>query len=175
MEREFDGITIECVEGNIVEQTDIEAVVNAANAKLLPGGGVAGAIHSAAGPELKEECADLAPIEVGEAVITGAYNLPNSYVIHALGPVYGKDTPEHILLAKAYKNSLKIAEREGIKSIAFPAISTGAFSYPIRDAAEVALVSVIDFVFKLDSLERIRFVLYDRDDLQIFKEVLSRY
>ncbi|MFW5832232.1 MAG: macro domain-containing protein, partial [Prolixibacteraceae bacterium] len=103
------GITVEMVQGDITQQKDIEAVVNAANAKLLRGGGVAGAIHRTAGPELEKESKKLAPIKPGEAVITGAYNLPNKKVIHCLGPVYGQDKPEDKLLANCYRNALKIA------------------------------------------------------------------
>ncbi|MGK7368954.1 MAG: macro domain-containing protein, partial [Candidatus Halalkalibacterium sp. M3_1C_030] len=133
------GITLEIKRGDIASQDDIEAVVNAANAELRTGGGVAGAIHRAAGPGLTEETRPLAPISPGEAVITGGHNLPNNYVIHCLGPVYGRDKPEEELLANCYKNALQLAEDEGIESVAFPAISTGAFGYPTEAAARVAL------------------------------------
>ncbi|MFO7296348.1 MAG: macro domain-containing protein, partial [Clostridia bacterium] len=125
MEKVIHGVKIECVQGDITKQEGFDAIVNAANAQLMPGGGVAGAIHRAAGPGLAEECKPLAPIKPGQAVITGGHNLPNRYVIHCLGPVYGVDQPSDKLLADCYRNALKLAEQHGITSIAFPAISTG--------------------------------------------------
>ena len=144
MQRVVSGVTVECVQGDITAQAGFDAVVNAANAQLKRGGGVAGAIHRAAGPGLEEECRPLAPIKPGQAVITGAHKLPNRYVIHCLGPVYGVDEPSDELLADCYRNALKLAERHGISSIAFPAISTGAFGYPMKEAAEVALRTVLE-------------------------------
>jgi O-acetyl-ADP-ribose deacetylase (regulator of RNase III) len=129
------GVTVECVRGDITSQEDVTAIVNAANAELRSGGGVAGAIHRAAGPELAQEARPLAPIKPGEAVITGGHDLPNRYVIHTLGPVYGRDRPEAELLAGSYRNSLALAEEKGIDSVAFPAISTGVFGYPVEQAA----------------------------------------
>ncbi len=125
------GTTIECVQGDIAAQPDLDAVVNAANAELRPGGGVAGALHRAAGPGLDEECRPLAPIAPGQAVITGAHNLPNRHVIHCLGPIYGQDEPADVLLAQCYRNALLLAEHEALTSIGFPALSTGAFGYPM--------------------------------------------
>src|ERR671929_2297721 len=132
MRRTFGAVTVECVLGDITSQDDVDAVVNAANARLEPGGGVAGAIHRAAGPGLAQEAVPLGPIEPGEAVITGAYELPNRYVIHTLGPVYGQDRPEAELLARCYRNSLALADDNSIESIAFPAVSTGIFGYPLE-------------------------------------------
>ncbi|HZH71122.1 MAG TPA: macro domain-containing protein, partial [Mariniphaga sp.] len=106
MKKQLGSLRLEAVQGDITQQSDITAVVNAANAQLGPGGGVAGAIHKAAGSELATECKKLAPIRPGEAVISGAYNLPNKYIIHALGPVYGMDKPENILLADCYRNAI---------------------------------------------------------------------
>jgi O-acetyl-ADP-ribose deacetylase (regulator of RNase III) len=165
--------TIECVRGDITSQEDVAAVVNAANAELMPGGGVAGAIHRAAGPGLAEECRPLAPIRPGEAVITGAHDLPNRYVIHALGPIYGSDRPEAELLANCYRNSLALAEERGIDSVAFPALSTGAFGYPVEEAAGVALRTVIQEARDLKSVRLIRFVLYGERDLEAHERVLS--
>jgi len=168
------GVTIECIEGDIASQTGITAVVNAANAQLRMGGGVAGAIHRAAGPGLEEECRPLAPIKPGEAVITGGHNLPNRYVIHCLGPIYGMDKPEDGLLAKCYRNALQLAEQHKIESIAFPAISTGAFGYPVEDAADVAFRTIEEMIPKLKYIKRIRFVLYSARDLEIHEKTLSR-
>lgn len=174
MEKTFLDIILECVKGDIASQAGITAVVNAANAQLKPGGGVAGAIHKGAGKKLYEECRPLAPIKPGEAVITGGHNLPNRFVIHCLGPVYGVDKPEDELLAKCYRNVLKLAEQYKIDSIAFPAISTGAFGYPVRKAAEVAFRAIIETISGLKNVKRIRFVLYDDRDLSIHKETLSQ-
>lgn len=132
-----DDVTIECLQGDIARQPDVEAIVNAANAQLRIGGGVAGAIHRAAGPGLEEECRPFAPIQPGEAVITGGHELPNRHVIHCLGPVYGVDKPADWLLASCYRNALQLAEQHGIRSLAFPAISTGAFGYPIEPTAHI--------------------------------------
>lgn len=156
---ELDGVTIELVAGDIVQQRDIAAIVNAANAQLLPGGGVAGAIHRAAGPGLAEECRPLAPISPGEAVISGGHRLPNPYVIHCLGPVYGMDRPEGELLASCYRNALELADRHGLSSVAFPAISTGVFGYPLELAAEIALGAVLAALPELQSVRAVRFVL----------------
>ncbi|MFO7744300.1 MAG: macro domain-containing protein [Psychroflexus sp.] len=174
MVRAISGVKIECLKGDIAAQNDILAVVNAANAQLKTGGGVAGAIHRAAGPGLYDECRSLAPINPGEAVITGAYRLPNEYVIHCLGPVYGRDQPEDELLADCYRNALKISEEKGIKSIAFPALSTGAFGYPSKDAAKVAFKTILELLSELKAVNKIRFVLYDEKDLEIHEDILSK-
>ncbi|MFP4249287.1 MAG: macro domain-containing protein [Armatimonadota bacterium] len=168
------GTTIECVQGDIASQPEMEAVVNAANAELRIGGGVAGVLHLAAGPGLEEECRPLAPIQPGEAVITGAHDLPNDYVIHCLGPVYGADRPEDELLAQCYRNALRLAEEHGIESIAFPAISTGTFGYPVNEAAEVALRTVVETVSEPGSVKAVRFVLYGGRDLKIHEDALDR-
>src|SRR6056297_2930901 len=138
MKKEISGITVECLIGDIASQDDMNAVVNAANAQLRIGGGVAGALHRAAGPGLEEECRPLAPIKPGEAVITGAHNLPNRFVIHCLGPIYGIDEPAEELLTACYRNAFQLAEKHRLTSISFPAISTGAFGYPMEVAARVA-------------------------------------
>ena len=175
MKRTFGAVTVECARGDITSQDDIEAVVNAANAQLGPGGGVAGAIHRAAGPGLAEEARPLGPIEPGEAVITGAHGLPNRHVIHTLGPVYGQDRPEAELLAGCYRNSLALAEENGIESIAFPAISTGIFGYPVEAAARVALGAVRDEADSLDIVRLVRFVLHSASDLETHEKVLSEF
>lgn len=167
------GVEIECVRGNIASQNGFDAVVNAANAELMPGGGVAGAIHRAAGSGLAEECGPLAPIKPGEAVITGGHRLPNPFVIHCLGPVYGVDKPEDDLLAACYANALKLAEEKKIKSIAFPAISTGAFGYPVEDAAGIAFGAIAKIAPSLKSVKKIRFVLHGGRNFEIHAKALS--
>jgi len=169
-EFEFGDLKLEFVQGNIVNQNDLAAVVNAANAQLRIGGGVAGAVHRAAGPELEKACRSLAPINPGEAVITEAFEMNNDYIIHTLGPVYGVDHPEAEILADCYKNSLKLADENGITSIGFPSISTGAFSYPVKEAAEVCLKTLKDFIPGLKNIKLIRFVLFSRSDYEIYSK-----
>lgn len=166
------GVRLELTTGDITKQHDFDAIVNAANAQLRTGGGVAGAIHRAAGPGLEEETAPLAPIEPGDAVITSGHELPNPHVIHCLGPVYGRDEPSEELLASCYREALRLAEQEGLASIALPALSTGAFGYPMDDAARVALATVLEEMSGLESVERIRFVLYDDDALDAHRAAL---
>jgi len=161
------------VRGDISNQPDVDAVVNAANAELKIGGGVAGAIHRIAGPELYEECKPLAPIHPGEAVITGAYNLPNDYVIHCLGPVYGRDQPEDRLLADCYLNALRLAEENKISSIAFPSISTGAFGYPFKKATKIAFDTILKETDGLKHLQKIKFVLHGEQDFIVYTEFLK--
>lgn len=170
---ETSGVIVECVQGDITGQADCDAVVNAANAELRPGGGVAGAIHAAAGAGLYEECRPLAPIETGEAVITGGHGLPNPYVIHTLGPVYRAEENPAELLALAYKNSLRLADEHGLHSVAFPSLSTGAFGYPPGEAAEVALATVLQEADRLSSVKRIRFVLHDAEALGVHADILA--
>ena len=168
------GVKVEVVQGDITAQEDVEAIVNAANARLESGGGVAGAIHAAAGPGLAEEARPIAPIGPGEAVVTSGHNLPNRYVIHALGPVYGQDHPEAELLADCYRNSLRLAEEHGISSVAFPAISTGVFGYPKEEAAEIALRVVIEETEGLRSVRLVRFVLFGEEDRRVYEDALAR-
>ncbi len=167
------GVTIELTVGDIAAQDGFDAVVNAANAQLRSGAGVAGALHRAAGPELAREGAALAPIRPGQAVITGGYALPNRHVIHCLGPVYGRDVPSDRLLASCYSEALRLAEEHGLESIAFPAISTGVFGYPIDEAARVALRTVLDAAPGLRSVRRVRFVLYDDRALAVHEAALE--
>jgi O-acetyl-ADP-ribose deacetylase len=173
MRRTVHGVTIECVRGDITSQEDVAAIVNAANAQLQSGGGVAGAIHRAAGPGLEREARPHAPISPGEAVITGGHNLPNRYVIHTLGPVYGQDRPEDELLADCYRNSLALAEENELDSIAFPAISTGVFGYPVEEAAEVALRTVVEEAERLEHVRLLRFVLFGEKDHEVHEKVLA--
>lgn len=174
IEVELADVTIKFVVGDIAQQADVDAVVNAANADLLPGGGVAGAIHRAAGPGLTEECRPLAPISPGDAVVTGAHRLPNSHVVHCLGPVYGRDRPETELLAACYRHALERCEQYGLRSVAFPAIATGAFGYPTQQAAEIALGTVLATLERLASVRVVRFVLADDRSLRLHEEVVER-
>lgn len=171
--RKIHGITVECASGDIADQPGFDAVVNAANAELRPGGGVAGALHRRAGPGLEREGAKLAPIRPGEAVITRAFNLPNRYVIHCLGPVYGRDDPSDTLLASCYRQVFHCAEINGLESVAFPAISTGAFGYPLEAATKVAMVTVLNELPRLKSVRYIRFVLYDAEAYDIHAKMLQ--
>lgn len=161
------GILIECVQGDIADQPGFDAVVNAANAQLAPGGGVAGALHRVAGPGLYEACRPFAPIEVGQALTTPAFGLPNRWVIHALGPVYAFEEDPGAKLALAYRSVMREAEEAGVISLALPALSTGAFGYPKREAAEVAVSTLDELLPRLQSVRHIRFVLYTEEDLQV--------
>lgn len=173
MQIKINQCTLEAIQGDIVHQPDMEAIVNAANAQLRTGGGVAGAIHNAAGSDLEKECQSFAPIKPGEAVITQAYRLPNRYVIHCLGPVYGIDKPEDELLANCYRNVIRLAENKQIHSVAFPAISTGIFGYPIALATQVALDAIYPMIPTLHYVKQIRFVLFSEADLKIYKSKLK--
>jgi O-acetyl-ADP-ribose deacetylase len=153
------GSKIDIVRGDITKLA-VDAVVNAANTSLLGGGGVDGSIHRAAGPKLLEECRMLGGCKPGEAKITRGYDLPARFVIHTVGPVWsGGNRGEAETLASCYRNSLQLAAQNGIKSIAFPAISCGAYGYPISDAAQIATKTVRDFVRANDQIEKVIFVL----------------
>lgn len=167
------SVDLECVVGDIARQPDVVCIVNAANAQLAPGGGVAGAIHRAAGHALYEECRPLAPIAPGEAVLTNAHSLPNRYVIHCLGPVYGQDEPSAELLARCHTNALRLADQKRARSIAFPAISTGAFGYPIDQAAAVALAALVGAAPSLEHVKLVRFVLYNERQLAPYQAELD--
>jgi O-acetyl-ADP-ribose deacetylase (regulator of RNase III) len=152
--------TVELIKGNIVEQ-DVDALVNAANSGLSGGGGVDGAIHRAAGRELLAECRTLGRCPTGEARITKGYRLKARHVIHAVGPVYQRRPQEAELLASAYRNSLQLASQHQIKTIAFPAISTGIYGYPLDQAAPIALRTVKEYLAQHPEIELVRFVLWD--------------
>jgi len=165
--------TVELVEGDITEQ-DVDAIVNAANSTLLGGGGVDGAIHRAGGPEILEECRTLGGCATGHAKITTGGNLPARHVIHAVGPVYrGGGQGEAELLASAYRHSLEVASAKGLRSVAFPSISTGAYRYPVEEAARIALSTVIAYVREHPGLELVRFVLFGRPTYEVFARVLD--
>jgi len=157
---------IEIVEGDITK-LDLDAIVNAANRTLLGGGGVDGAIHRAAGPELRAACEVLAGCETGEAKITPGFRLTARYVIHTVGPVWGGgERGEDQLLASCYSNSLALAERHSLSSIAFPAISTGAYGFPPRRAAMIALKTVFDGLATAPSIERVLFCCFGAESLR---------
>jgi len=173
METKFGELTVQLAQGDITRQADLDAIVNAANAQLLSGGGVAGAIHRAAGPELAAACRPLAPIRPGEAVITPAYHLPNRFVIHCLGPVYGRDEPAAELLAQCYQHALRLAENERLGSIGFPALSTGAFGYPVGEAAPIALRTIQTCARSLRHVRLARMVLFSKADLDVHQRALA--
>jgi len=162
------------VEGDITQQ-DIDAIVNAANKSLRGGGGVDGAIHRAGGPRILEECVKIGGCETGQAVITTGGNLKAKYVIHTVGPIYRDGNHgEPQLLESCYKNSLKLASSKGIKSIAFPSISTGAYGYPMEDAAEIALRTAMDYLKEHNDIELIRFVLFGEKAYGVYEKKLKQ-
>ena len=174
MQINIDNATLELVQGDITQQ-GTDAIVNAANPTLLGGGGVDGAIHRGAGPQLLEECRTLGGCETGDAKITKGYNLKAKHVIHTVGPVYrrdGKQAPQ--LLASAYRRSLEVASENGLKSVAFPSISTGAYGYPLNEAAPIALATVRDFLKNHPEIELVRFVLFDSKTLTAYEEALKK-
>lgn len=164
---------IELIRGDIT-RLSVDAIVNAANNSLLGGGGVDGAIHRAAGPELLEECRALNGCRTGEACITNGYKLPARNVIHTVGPVWqGGNNNEDRLLASCYRNSLKVAVAKGIKTIAFPNISTGVYRFPKSEAAEIAIREVFSFLRKNRRFRKVFFVVFDEENFRIYKEKLS--
>src|SRR5262245_7988543 len=165
--------TVELVQGDIVDQ-DVDAIVNAANSSLLGGGGVDGAIHRAAGPQLLAECRTLGGCPSGQARITKGYQLAARHVIHAVGPVYQGRARDAELLGSAYRSSLALAAQHGVTTIAFPSISTGLYSYPLREAAPIALQTVKDFLEQHPEIKLVRFVLWDRASLAAYQLAAER-
>ncbi len=171
MEKIVNGKKISLVRGDLTEMA-VDAIVNAANAHLQLGGGVAGAIRMKGGPSIQEECNRIGPIKVGEAALTGGGNLKASHVIHAVGPVYGEGGEDE-KLRNATLNSLKAASRKGLKSIAFPAVSTGIFGFPKDRCARIMLKTVSDFLKEQEtSLTEVTFCLWSADDLKVFADTL---
>lgn len=165
--------TLELVQGDITRQ-DTEAIVNAANSSLLGGGGVDGAIHRAGGPQILDECRKIGGCPPGEARITSGGRLKAKYVIHTVGPIYhGGQKGEPQTLANAYRNSLRLASQRGIKSLAFPSISTGVYGYPIELAAPIALRTVMDYLRTHPEIELVRFVLFGQAAYDAYKKALE--
>jgi O-acetyl-ADP-ribose deacetylase len=163
---------IEIVQGDIT-RLKVDAIVNAANSKLLGGGGVDGAIHRAAGPGLLAECRTLGGCPTGEARITQGYNLPAKYVIHTVGPVYGGRPQDAQRLKSCYLNSLQLAVDHHVGAIAFPAVSCGVYGYPVRDAAKIALETTIDFLARPVGLSRVIFILFSDANRQVYESQLA--
>ena len=165
---------VELVLGDITRQK-VDAIVNAANTSLLGGGGVDGAIHRAAGPQLLEECRRLGGCPTGEARLTNGYNLPAKYVIHTVGPIWrGGNHGEDDLLRNCYVNSMQLAAQNHVRSIAFPSISTGAYGFPIKRAAATAVTTVTNLLASLSEIEKVIFVCFSKDDYAIYHSELTK-
>ena len=178
MEVTVNKTKLSLLQGDITRQAT-DAIVNAANSSLMGGGGVDGAIHRAGGPAILEECKQIVSqqgrLPAGKAVITTGGNLGARYVIHTVGPIWrGGDRREPDLLASAYRESLNIAVAQGLRSMSFPSISTGAYGSPVHEAAEVALQTVIDFLRQEESLDTVAFVLFDAGTFQAYARTLEK-
>jgi O-acetyl-ADP-ribose deacetylase len=163
---------IEIRQGDITK-LEVDAIVNAANSSLLGGGGVDGAIHRAAGPQLLEECRSIGGCPTGEARITRGYNLPAGFVIHTVGPVYKGKPQDRTLLTACYQNSLKLAVDNQVASLAFPAISCGVYGYPIEEASKIAVDTTCKFLKAHPSIAKVIFVLFSTADFKVYEKVLQ--
>lgn len=172
-EWETSGRKLRLVQGNIAF-FEVEAIVNAANKSLILGGGVAGAIRTYGGPSIQDECNKIGPIEVGEAVITGAGNLKAKYVIHTAGPVYGEGN-EDLNLNKSVLNSLRLATKKRIKTIVFPAISTGIFRFPIQHCSEIMLKAAMEYLKSNQLPSEVTICLYDEKAYSVFLNTLEKF
>jgi O-acetyl-ADP-ribose deacetylase (regulator of RNase III) len=173
------GKTIEFHGPADITKEDTDAIVNAANSSLMGGGGVDGAIHRHGGPGILEECklivGKMGRLPAGQAVITTAGRLPAKYVIHTVGPIYRDGSRgESTTLTNCYREAIRVAEQHGLRSLAFPSISTGAYGYPVQDAAEVAVTAVIEGLNSASSITRVRFVLFDDATLQAYTSVVEK-
>jgi O-acetyl-ADP-ribose deacetylase (regulator of RNase III) len=157
-----------------ITQLQVDAIVNAANRSLLGGGGVDGAIHRAAGPDLVEECRTLGGCETGDAKITGGYKLPARHIIHTVGPVYHGRPDDPKLLASCYRTSLQLARKHGLASVAFPAISCGIYRYPVDQACRIAIDTVHDFLTDSALPEKVLFVLFSEEFFRIYRDYLRK-
>lgn len=175
MKAEYNGCMIELVKGDIIDE-DADAIVNAANTRLAGGSGVDGAVHNAGGPAIMEECRKIGGCATGDAVITTGGTLKARYVIHTVAPIYrGGAHNEPALLASAYKKSLELALSKNLKSVSFPSLGTGAYGYPKKEASEIAIKTIVDFVRAHVGLARVRVVLFSDADLKIYSEALRNY
>jgi len=164
------------IEFGDITKLEVDTIVNAANTSLLGGGGVDGAIHKAAGPELLEYCRNLNGCATGEAKITPGFKLHAKYIIHTPGPKWREGrVNEDVLLANCYKNSLKLAVENNIKTIAFPAISTGVYCFPVKRATNIALNEAINFLAKNEKIEKIIFICYDITTFDVYKRLTGEY
>jgi O-acetyl-ADP-ribose deacetylase (regulator of RNase III) len=174
IELDYGNVHIVVKKGDITRE-DTDAIVNAANSTLMGGGGVDGAIHRAGGPEILEECsriiARIGRCPTGEAVITTAGNLPARFVIHTVGPVWSGKPEQADLLASAYRNSIRLASERGLSGVAFPSISTGAYRYPIAEASQIAIGTVLESI-EGTSLREVRFILFSDDDTAVYERAL---
>jgi O-acetyl-ADP-ribose deacetylase (regulator of RNase III) len=174
MEMQIGKSKLMIVEGDITKE-ETDAIVNAANSGLRGGGGVDGAIHRAGGPAIMEECRKIGYCPTGQAVITTGGNLKARHVIHTVGPVYsGGKRNEAGLLKSAYLESLKLASQKGLKSVSFPAISAGAYGYPLNEAARIALKTAVDYLKEQPEIELVRFVLFGKSTYDVFAEELQK-
>jgi len=174
MEFKLDQTIFFLEEGDITQQ-ETEAIVNAANSRLAGGGGVDGAIHRAGGPSIMEQCRRIGGCPTGQAVITTGGDLKAKYVIHTVGPIYhGGIKGEPQLLASAYRESLKLAQKKGIRSVAFPSLSTGAYGYPLEEAAQIAIKTVADYIRQNAVFDRVGFVLFGNQAYEVYCQVAAK-